>query len=390
MCMYIVIPCYNEPNLLATLQSIAQCTLPENEVKVLVIVNQSETESERVLTHNRQTFDGATQWAIENSTPQLEFEIQLHTLPQKHAGVGLARRVGMDIAANYYLSKNTSEKIIVCLDADCTVAKNYLVAIEKHFADNKKTPAASIYFEHDLKHCESEENKIAILNYELFLRYYIEGLRVANYPFAYHTIGSSMAVRAGVYKKQGGMNKRKAGEDFYFLHKIMPLGNFSEINTTTVYPSSRASNRVPFGTGKAVNDWYKKEQKVLYTYNPQIFSDLATLMLEVKRLDKGIKYKDYLKKLPACISNFLGQHKGEEGWQNSHANSADSASFRNRYMLWWDGFKVLKLVHFLRDKYYTNIPIQEAALQLLSKNKKAVSDKSLHGLLMFYREIQRK
>jgi glycosyltransferase involved in cell wall biosynthesis len=388
--MYIVIPCYNEPNLLVTLQSIAQCTLPENEVKVLVIVNQSETESEQVLTHNQQTFETATLWAVENSTSQLELEIQLHTLPKKHAGVGLARRVGMDIAANYYLSKNTLEEIIVCLDADCTVAKNYLVEIEKHFAENKKTPAASIYFEHDLKHCENEENKIAILNYELFLRYYIEGLRVANYRFAYHTIGSSMAVRAEVYKKQGGMNKRKAGEDFYFLHKIMPLGNFSEINTTTVYPSSRASNRVPFGTGKAVNDWYKQKEKVFYTYNPVIFDELEALMQQISRLDKGIKYKDHLERLPVCIIDFLGQYKGEEGWQNAHANSADNASFRNRYMLWWDGFKVLKLVHFLRDKYYPNILIQEAALQLLQTNKKAASDKSLNGLLMFYREIQRK
>ena len=74
----------------------------------------------------------------------------------------------------------------------------------------------------------------------------------ALFPFAFHTIGSSMAVRASSYMRQGGMNKRKAGEDFYFQQKIIPLCGFTECNSTVVYPSPRPSYRVPFGTGRAM------------------------------------------------------------------------------------------------------------------------------------------
>src|SRR5213594_3575687 len=88
----------------------------------------------------------------------------------------------------------------------------------------------------------------AIAAYELHLRYYVRALRYAGFPYAHHTIGSCMAVRADVYKKQGGMNKRQAGEDFYFLQKIIPLGHFTDLTETKVIPSSRPSDRVPFGT----------------------------------------------------------------------------------------------------------------------------------------------
>src|SRR4029434_9989987 len=95
----------------------------------------------------------------------------------------------------------------------------------------------------------------AIAAYELHLRYYLQALRTAGFPHGYHTIGSSMAVRARTYMEQGGMNRRQAGEDFYFLHKLIPLGGFTELNSTTVYPLPRPSNRVPFGTGRAVSEW---------------------------------------------------------------------------------------------------------------------------------------
>ena len=40
------------------------------------------------------------------------------------------------------------------------------------------------------------------------------------YPDSIYTIGSAFAVRAEAYMKQGGMNRRQAGEDFYFLYKL--------------------------------------------------------------------------------------------------------------------------------------------------------------------------
>jgi hypothetical protein len=49
------------------------------------------------------------------------------------------------------------------------------------------------------------------------------------------------------------MNTRQAGEDFYLLQKFIEIGSLQEIRNTAVYPSSRTSLRVPFGTGKAMH-----------------------------------------------------------------------------------------------------------------------------------------
>jgi len=136
----------------------------------------------------------------------------------------------------------------------------FFAEIEKHFEQHSNTPGCSIYFEHPIAGNEFEANIYeGIINYELHLRYYYQALKYCGLQYAFHTVGSSMVVRSSAYQKQGGMNKRKAGEDFYFIHKIIALGNFSELNSTVVYPSPRISDRVPFGTGKAIGDWIEQE-----------------------------------------------------------------------------------------------------------------------------------
>ena len=135
----------------------------------------------------------------------------------------------MDEALRRFDYVNRPEGIILCLDADFTCDFDYLVEIEKWFSDPERV-ACSIYFEHPLESPDNQRVTEAIILYELHLRYYVQSLRFASFPYAFHTIGSSMAVRSDVYRKQGGMNKRQAGEDFYFLHKVIPLGGFWRSN----------------------------------------------------------------------------------------------------------------------------------------------------------------
>ena len=86
-----------------------------------------------------------------------------------------------------------------------------------------------------------------------------------------------MAVRADIYAGQGGMNKRQ-GEDFrIFLHKIIPLGQFGEINNTRVIASPRPSARVPFGTGKAVREFLDNGR--IESYPLAAFEDLKVFFL---------------------------------------------------------------------------------------------------------------
>ena len=62
------------------------------------------------------------------------------------------------------------------------------------------------------------------------------------------------------------MNRKKAGEDFYFLQKLFDAGHFSECNTTRVIPSPRPSDRVIFGTGPAIREYL--ETAVSLTFHP--------------------------------------------------------------------------------------------------------------------------
>ena len=385
----IVIPCFAEKHLINTLQSLKNCILPNCSAEVIIVINSGENTKEEILNINEKTYTEAVQWIGKNGTEKIKFYlIRVDNLPAKHAGVGLARKIGMDEAAGRFETINNSDGIIVCFDADCTCEINYLVEIEKHFLLHPRSPACSIYFEHPIKGNDfSDEVYEGIIRYELFLRYYIQGLRYAQYPFAYHTIGSSMAVRSEVYQKQGGMNKRKAGEDFYFLHKIIPLGNFSEINSTKVIASPRPSSRVPFGTGRSIQKWLDNETKIYKVYHPQIFMDLK-IFIETIPLLYTTDFSTVAEKLPDPVKQFLKENNIEVKIKEVKENAGSQLQFIKRFYNWLDGFRMLKYIHFARDKFYGEIEITEAANLLLEmKGSSHASD--LKELLMLFRDLDK-
>ncbi|MBL4651722.1 MAG: glycosyltransferase family 2 protein [Flavobacteriales bacterium] len=373
----VVIPCYNEPNLIASLQALYDCELSA-AVEVIVVINCAENALIEIKNQNEKTLIEARKWSEKQNSNFISYHfIFVNDLPKKHAGVGLARKIGMDEAVARFHSIN-HDGIIVMFDADSLCDANYLSEIIKHFAENPKTPGCSIYFEHPLKGNEYEpEIYVGITKYELFLRYYLKGLRVANLPYAFYTVGSSMAVRSNAYQKQGGMNKRKAGEDFYFIQKIIELGHYTELNSTRVIPSSRTSNRVPFGTGKAINDWVKQSTEEYLTYNPQTFYDLRGFTKGVESLFESDNWEQYCS---ACLKEYLIQNNFSEALLGIRKNSANQQSFVKRFYTWLNAFRVLKFVHFARDNYYEQIMVERAAALLLK-----LDDTEASKLLSLYR-----
>lgn len=383
----VTIPANKEVNLISSLQSLKNCFLPQGSIEVVVVINQPENAEPEVHILNKNCFKQAKQWSDQNSSHQLQFHILFcNDLPKKHAGVGLARKIAMDEAVRRFELVKNPKGIIACFDADSTCDTNYLVELYNHFHNHPKTPACSIYFEHPLNGKLDSRIYQAITDYELFLRYYIQGLRFAGFPMAFHTIGSSMAVRSDAYQKQGGMNRRKAGEDFYFLQRIFRLGNFTELNTTRIIPSPRVSDRVPFGTGKAVADW-QSEQK-LDAYDPKVFIDLKTFIKHVPRFfAKNVK--EILKDLPKSINEFLLQNDFEHELNRIKRSSKSSEAFQKSFFHWFDGFKVLKYIHFARDRYFPNISIAAGATSLLKMKGLRHSKSSAKPLLEYYRTFDR-
>jgi glycosyltransferase involved in cell wall biosynthesis len=370
--LVVVIPCYNEPDLLRTLEALWACDPPSCDFEVIVVVNDGENSCAEVREQNQFAARQARDWAAQSARRGLHV-IEAKALPRKKAGVGLARKIGMDEALRRLDAVGQWQRPIVCFDADCICDANYLVEIERFFRESAGAPGAAIYFEHPLEGREAA----AITAYELHLRYYVEGLRRAGFPHAFHTVGSSMAVRAEVYRKQGGMNTRQAGEDFYFLHKIIPLGPFGEINGTRVIASARPSERVPFGTGRAVRNFFESGQ--LASYPVEAFSDLGELFQRVAALQES----NELEGLPESLLEFLHRHDVTKRLNEIRTNSASPGAFRKRFFGWFDGFLAMKYIHFARDTRYGEHDVFEVARQLCGQDLRGAD------LLWHYRRLQR-
>ena len=361
----VVMPVHNEPEVLKALNSLANSSLPNTTTEVLIIINESEQASSPIQKQNQETFAEVNQWIRQQTKPGISYFVKHLLLPAKHAGVGLARKAGMDEAVRRFEQINRKDGIILCYDADCTCSTNYLEQVYTQFI-TQQLNAASIYYEHPL---HLHPNTAAIIAYELHLRYYVNALRKAGYPYAFHTVGSSMAVRSTIYQKAGGMNKRKAGEDFHFLHKVIPFGKFNEITSATVYPSARVSNRVPFGTGKAMGDWHKKGLNHLLSYHPQIFKDIGQLLKIAPQLFKSTLATKLIQKLPRPIQLYLEAENFNLVLKELNRQSRTSETFMHRFYGWLNGLKMLHLVHFLRDTSYPNIPVAEAAKRLIDSTQ---------------------
>lgn len=383
----IVIPCHSEPNLIASLTSLESCDPVDKEVLVIVVINASANADQAIIEVNLATYRLVTDW-IDEIKRRLNYQIILENeLSPKHAGVGLARKIGMDEAVRIFESKGR-DGVIACFDADSLCQRNYLVEIERLFKD-KKVNGCSIHFEHPLEGDEMTEIYQGIINYELHLRYFVNAQRFAGAPFAYQTIGSSMAVRSSAYQKQGGMNRRKAGEDFYFLHKIISLGGFRELTSTCVIPSPRVSSRVPFGTGKAIGDWIAGNSLEWQTYHPNSFCDLRLFFEALPGLfDQNRQLQLVVNGLPPSITDFCGKADLVEKVIEIRKNVSSYPAFEKRFFQWFDAFQLMKFVHFARDNHYPNVTISEAVKWFLKTQDQQVPE-TLRGMLIRMRELDK-
>jgi hypothetical protein len=357
----IAIPSFKEPDILPTLRSLASCDRPKGSVEVIITLNAPEGSEPSLLEANERTFQQIDLWRRTEKPDFMEvLVIREEHLPIKHAGAGCARKIGMDEAFRRWAMLE-KDGPIVCLDADCTVSKNYLTAAEAVFND-PDTDLGHFEFEHLYENEQDEILKKGIVQYELHLRCYVQGLQWAGYPFAVHTVGSCMAVRASAYARAGGMNRRKAGEDFYFMHKLLPVSKFRYL-LATVYPSCRVSDRVPFGTGRAQLDWLANEGERL-SYDPRVYKLLKILF---DKVPEWYENEVDIKWFPEVMRLFLNKMDLPHEVGKMKAQSRSREVFMRRFWQWMDGFMVLKFTHFLRDQAFPNLPVFMAARDLLDQ-----------------------
>ena len=357
--LIITIPCYNEPDISKTIQSIIDCDRPRCSVEILVLINAYTQTSVDILKTNRQSHQQLQTLAKQYNTDSFKI-IPLYTdsIIYKYPGAGIPRKMVMDEAVRRLASIDNDNGVVVSLDADCTVDRNYLRAIEAAFCD-EKVNVATIEFHHPVEHLAKEELiRQAMELYELYLRYYREALAYCGYLYPYYTIGSAMAFRASAYTKTGGMGRQAAGEDFYFLQKVFPLGKVVHIDSTRVYPAARFSDRVPFGTGPALQKMVEEKEIVKMTYSFESFESLKCLFDQIDSLFLAEKSEIHtiLSSLPDFLQDFLRLDDFVQHCLEVKANASNPISFRKRFFHYFNAFKIVKYLNFVHPD---RIPLRE-------------------------------
>lgn len=384
----VIIPVFNDPDIFATIDSLCRCSLINIKAGVVIVVNHSENCPEEIKIRNIRLAEALKRYVRDKQTDRLCFEVfEAFDLPAKYAGVGLARKIAMDLSAAFFYRNGKTDAPILSLDADTWVEPNYLEEVVRYFREHS-VAGVSIAYAHRLEETGMTlRAREAIIKYELYLRYYRLALEYTGHPYAYHCIGSAFAVRTVDYVAQGGMNKRQAGEDFYFLQKLIATGRYATLKSTTVYPSPRFSERTPFGTGQAVRQIVREDGQ-FRVYHPQAFRDLKCFFQGIATLYKAdeARVSGYFQSQTKDIRHFLAQINGVAVLAEINANCASVEQFVKRFFDNFNAFRVLKYLNYVHESSYPKTDILSAANKLLTILDLPVAD-SLEDALEIFRKL---
>lgn len=382
LALIVVIPCKSEPELAKTIFSLEKAARgTEHQIEIIIVLNDHDRDKDEIVQQNLKT----KEW-LQTASFQLPVHI-LHPskITYKKSGVGYARKKGMDEAIHRFNLINRPDGIICSMDADTLVSENYFRELIYAFKE-LKVDCLVIHFEHLLDGLLLHHRK-AIVLYELHLRYYIEALRWAGFPHAYQTLGSAIAVTASAYAAQGGMPPKQAGEDFYFIQKFAKLNRVAELNSITVYPSARISDRVPFGTGKAIGDMINSGREWGITYPLRAFTDLKMVLDSV---DKLYTMQWQKVEMPESVFAFLNAIQFDKIQIELQSNTSDYEHFLKRFFQKMDAFIMMKFIHFARDQFYGPDKVVASASELLDlKYNLKIPGSDPEKLLEEYRAIQK-
>ena len=356
--------CQEDDSLVETLEKMSAVKAADKALAV-VVINGSEDA------------DPAVHQANQQAAEQLRFRCQMDAerdslgklgclsvllldrfsverlLPQGQ-GVGLARKIACDVALALVADGRVLGPWIRCTDADVEVPDDYFLSLPNGLAG--EGVSAAIY---PFVHVPEGDalQKEAMRLYEAYLYYYVAGLKRAGSPYAYHTIGSLIAINATSYAVVRGFPKRQAGEDFYLLNKLAKVGRVVQAEGTPVEIRGRVSHRVPFGTGAAVQTIRAQlaAGSDYQVYHPKVFDALGVWLQALQDFSNDPSL-DSLRKTIHTASDDWGEQlllalEGQ-GAFSAVLKASEQVSGKQlfrRLMEWFDAFRTMKLIHALRD-----------------------------------------
>ena len=372
---------------------------------VICVVNNRTNASDEIKENNRTLIKAA----VERGITVLDACSTGYEL-SKNEGVGTARRIGMDYAlkngADVIACMDADT--LVSSEYVCALHDFRLQCTDALFC-GKLPPAGAITgFTHQ-KAPDSDIQK-AIDSYEFFIKEHGARLFKTKTPFYPYALGPSIVCSAWGYAASGGMPKLLSGEDFYFLQSLIKLNIqhaatagqstaaaavqndappfvFPELNCT-VHPQARLSQRTLFGTGQKLGalveasalveanvlvggsgkglSAHRTEHEVEHSADPAapptakgglLYPDFVYerikdfIGLFYASADTADRNETFLSDCKSALPNvydFLERERFPAVWEKMCLqNRKDRIGLERAFHIWFDGLKILRLIHFL-------------------------------------------
>ena len=268
----------------------------------------------------------------------------------KKSGVGFARKVLFESI----LADCNPNDIVVSLDADTLVKPHYLQSVADRFERNPNVNALAVPYYHPLTGNDETRDR-AMLRYEIYMRNYAVNLLRIHSPYGFTALGSAIAMLAKSLRKIGNITPLQSGEDFYLVQKFCKMGGLSLFNTECVYPAGRYSDRVPFGTGPAMQTGANGVWDSYPIYHHSFFNPIREAYEKLKEL--------YENRLPIVENDFLlflqKDSTKPDIWREIRNNVSDYPHFVKAFHQKADGLRILQ---YVREKHRQNPEKETTAL----------------------------
>ena len=278
-------------------------------------------------------------------------------------GVGLARKLGGDLAAALWARGQLRSPLIASSDADVTLPADYFERLTEPVLES--APSAAWLWPY--RHEPGGEVAIdaATVLYEISLRYYVLGLAAAGSCYAYQSVGSTLCVAAPAYLSVRGVPKREAAEDFHLLDKLAKVGPLRRPRVAPIGIRARTSERVPFGTGRRCREIVGElaSGQDFLLYSPRIFRALGAVLEglsafaqngNVAALEEAVQLQ--VPELAEPVQRVLSELGVFAALANTSGQAPPGPVLRRRVHTWFDSLRTLRFVHRLRDRCLPSLP----------------------------------
>ena len=343
----LVIPAYHESA--SAIGSLLE-VVKDNDALLIVVVNVPSNASREQVEATSTLLKSCAEQPAEHL---LTINCVSNPLPRRQ-GVGLARKIGCDIALNLHVQGRIDSPWIYTTDADAVLPNNY-------FTHPLGKEGAHV-FAH--RHVSLEPTlESAVHLYDRHMAYYVAGLEYAGSQYAYPTLGSTIAVHSNTYAQIRGFPKRNAAEDFYLLNKTAKVAKVRFTPEVCITIEARLSKRVPFGTGPALAKII--EAKIIEnesSYLSYSFRAFQALKTTINALDKfadtgSLEINPDLRDILASLGWEARAPKFVQGYKPAQRKKVVHD--------WFDALKTLQFMHHIAE-YLPNEPLLET-MQTLPK-----------------------